>query len=394
MKMKFYSKSLIAGVFALSLFSCQTEEDVTEIEMNSSKSFELEGSSKAAQEDLKLSIDQEGIWEEQAFNYEISAVEPTPCSYTNLDIVLSNYIGLVNQDVGRLYRGNPDELTILNQYNIYNRIAAISDINTDYFGAEGEYTAYMVNETRNLEKFFGNAGTVDVRGQHSKTLENLELIEIAYAGAPQALIDYIKEIVSYYNTNSSQIPENPFFSQAGFASSNGYIVIGDGLVQMVAEAAGTDQKIVWSSILAHEWAHQLQFANYGDWNYPIEAFPPIPEEPEDEDEEVEDIAENTRMTELEADFITGFYLTHKRGGTFNWKRIEGVLSSFYNIGDCGFDANGHHGTPQQRLEAAYAGYELADSIQKKGMIPSDDEVHAAFIEFYNANYPSTTTAVK
>ena len=33
--------------------------------------------------------------------------------------------------------------------------------------------------------------------------------------------------------------------------------------------------------------------------------------------------------------------------------------AFYQVGDCSFDSNGHHGTPNQRLKASIWGAELA-----------------------------------
>ena len=171
-------------------------------------------------------------------------------------------------------------------------------------------------------------------------------------------------IAEQFNTTSDQIPENPFYALDGFATFDGIIVVGDGIVSTLAET-GLDPKVVWSGILAHEWGHQLQFQNFGNWAYPIPAFIGTPE--------------STRMTELEADFLTAYYLTHKRGGTYNWKRVEDVLSSFFNIGDCGFESPGHHGTPAQRLEAARQGYLLAANQKKKGQIASAQSVHDAFL---------------
>ncbi|TDU40172.1 hypothetical protein BXY82_2212 [Gelidibacter sediminis] len=208
---------------------------------------------------------------------------------------------------------------------------------------------------------------ISVRGQHTSTLEDLDFIRFIYekySSATPEQVDYLVAIASHFNTTSDQIRENPFFASDGFASSTGVIVIGDGIVSMLAET-GRDSKVVWSAILAHEWAHQLQFQNYGNWEYPVPGFIGTPE--------------STRMTELEADFFTGYYLTHKRGGTYNWKRVEDVLLAFYNIGDCGFSNPGHHGNPLQRLEAAKQGYMLAASQQKAGQTPDSQYMHEAFI---------------
>ncbi len=263
-----------------------------------------------------------------------------------------------------------------------NQIAALyENKNAGYFGARGEYTQYVKSRVRSLEKFWDMSGLVQVNGQHTATLEDLDFIRYVYknyTSLPDAYIDFLLGIASHYNEVSNQIPENPFYASDGFATifstdgtlenlivGSGVIVIGDGIVSMLAEA-DIDPNIVWSSILAHEWAHQIQFLNYKTFVYPVPAFIGTPE--------------STRMTELEADFLTGYYLTHKRGATYNWKRVEGVLQSFFEIGDCGFASGGHHGTPFQRMAAAHAGYDLAASAQKNGKILSQQGVHDAFIE--------------
>lgn len=313
------------------------------------------------------------------FNFGTSllkAVEPSECGSTPFRGVLSKYDDLLFNDFLTHYDGNIDGyFLVFSDYFAINQIAALyENKNADYFGAKGEYTSHVHRIVNSLEKFWDMDDLVQVRGQHTATLEDLDFMKYIYqnyTGNPpldDATIDYLLEIAARYNSESIQIPENPFFASDGFATTddegNGIVVIGDGLVTMLAEV-GIDPKVVWSSILAHEWGHQIQFLNYGIFGYPIPPFINTPE--------------STRMTELEADFLTGYYLTHTRGATYNWKRVEGFLQSFFEIGDCGFGSNGHHGTPIQRMAAAKKGYELAASAQKNGHILSQQAVHDAFI---------------
>ena len=93
-------------------------------------------------------------------------------------------------------------------------------------------------------------------------------------------------------------------------------------------------------------------------------------------------AEAHRLSELEADFFTGYYLTHKRGGTYNWKRVAEFFELFYNIGDCSFESSGHHGTPNQRLAAARLGSILAEETFPKGHILEPEQVHELFLLAY------------
>lgn len=303
-----------------------------------------------------------------------TVVEPSECGDTPFNEVADYYNNLLIDGFISAWDGNPDAIEIiLEDYFAINQIAAAyENKNTDYFGADGEYTNYVKQRTRSLEKFWDMGNSITVNGQHTATLEDLDFIRYIYENYSDAApeeIDYILNIAKTFNTGSDQIPENPFFASDGFATFDKTIVIGDGIITLL-EDTGLDPKVVWSSILAHEWGHQIQFLNTENWEYPIPAFSNTPE--------------STRMTELEADFITGYYLTHKRGATYNWKRVEDFLSAFFNIGDCGFENPGHHGTPAQRLAAAKAGYDLANGAKKKGKILSQEAVHLAFLAELNS----------
>ncbi len=302
------------------------------------------------------------------FKNNFNVVVPSECGDTPFRSVISFYNNALIGGFLGSWDGNPDAIgVILDDYFIINQIAAFDNINTDTFGANGEYTHYVKNRVRSLEKFWDMPNLISVRGQHTSTLEDLNVLRYVYenySSAPPEVIDYLLGIAENFNTTSDQIPENPLYASDGFATFGGIIVVGDGIVSMLAET-GLDAKVVWSGILAHEWGHQIQFQNFGNWEYPVPAFNNTPE--------------STRMTELEADFLTAYYLTHKRGGTYNWKRVEDVLASFFNIGDCGFESPGHHGTPNQRLEAARQGYLFASNQKKKGQIATAQSVHDAFL---------------
>ena len=376
-------KMLIAPILVAGLFySCSTELDSptmeTELKAVSSKAS-LNSLPDGSNSPKRITMKASGL---MATDFSVgksllNAVEPSVCGPTPFREVLTKYDDLLFNDFLANYTGNIDGFyVVFEDYFAINQIAArFEGKNTDYFGANGEYTAYVNNRTRSLEKFWDMADLIEVNGQHTATLEDIDFLRYVYENytgnpaLPDEIIDYLLEFAVYYNSVSDQIPENPFFASDGFATFDRKIVIGDGLVDMLAEV-GIDPKVVWSSILAHEWGHQIQFLNFGSFNYPIPAFAGSPE--------------STRMTELEADFITGYYLTHKRGATYNWKRVEGVLQSFFEIGDCGFGSNGHHGTPIQRMEAAKMGYELANNAQKNGKILSQEAVHNAFLASLDA----------
>jgi len=139
------------------------------------------------------------------------------------------------------------------------------------------------------------------------------------------------------------------------------IVMGDGVMEAYDDLGFGD--VAPQAILAHEYGHHVQFAKNV-------VFVPT--------------AEGTRRTELMADAFAAYYLTHKRGATMNWKRVQEFLEVFYGIGDCGFNSRGHHGTPNQRMKAATFGYNLAHDAKIQGMILTAEE----FIALFDAELPS------
>lgn len=372
--MKFIAKNLLLLIIVIALTSCSTDEDQT-IESVQLK----EASSKNSQKSLfENSINpEEIIWKKSGIVFEdynggsllFNFAESADC------IPSSRWEALLkhNELLTSSFLSNWDENLsaynlIFKNYFLINQYAALDkNKNADYFGDQGQYTNLVRQQTRKLEKFWNMPDMVKVRGQHVETLEDLDFIRSVfedYSSASAETIDYLVEIAEYYNNASDQIPENPYFALDGLSTFDGYIVIGDGIIS-IYEEIGLDPKIVWSCILAHEWSHQIQFLNFGSFEYPI---PPFIETPE-----------SKRMIELEADFNTGYFLTHKRGGAYNWKRVEEFQSVFFEAGDCLVDKVNHHGTSIQRMEASRQGYLLALSEKKKGKISGTEEVHQAFL---------------
>ncbi|GAA4311224.1 hypothetical protein GCM10023115_33220 [Pontixanthobacter gangjinensis] len=392
MKLRNYLNYMAVATVALGLFSCEKDEAYLEnsnVE-NSKIGTNINQFENFNKQSLDLKVDTDYIKDFGLKIPELDAVEPSACSTTAFNTVTSNAYGELVTSIVKIWDRKsytPIDL-VYGDYFTINNYAAQLGINAGYFGKDGEYTNYVNNQKRGLEQFWNMPDMIRVHGQHTKTLADLEVIEFMYTYysdfglvADDPTLDEndeivqegatIKELLSIaekFNTNSDQIPENVVYASDAFATSNGTIVLGDGIIELLTRT-GLEDKIVISSILSHEWAHQIQFANFTDWSYPVDAFARTPE--------------STRMTELEADFLTGFYLTHKRGGTYNWKRVEEVLTNFYFIGDCGFENKGHHGTPIQRLKSAKAGYDFAQAIQEKGFLPTATEVHSEFLNNFD-----------
>ena len=103
--------------------------------------------------------------------------------------------------------------------------------------------------------------------------------------------------------------------------------------KLISEAGGNNLPV--AAVLAHEYAHQLQFRyNWINRNAPT-----------------------VRDAELEADAFAGYYGALEKSWTGS--RLEAFYRTVFNIGDFNFHDRNHHGTPNQRLAAAYLGYETA-----------------------------------
>ncbi|PRY09669.1 hypothetical protein CLV24_1186 [Pontibacter ummariensis] len=301
-----------------------------------------------------------------------NAVEATDCGPTEFISVQNKYIGQLGRELVPVF-GGPTANYLFNLYMNINFVSAYFDRSPNqYFGEKGEYTNFVTKRTRELEGFWNMPGQIRVNGQHNETLNDRNKVGYilynyfsGFASEKEAY-DYADILVGI-NATMATLPESPFFAIDGFATSGNLIVIGDGLVGMMTEA-GVEQDIVWTGILAHEWAHQIQFDNTAAW-YPAGAADNAPEA--------------TRYTELEADFMAAYYMTHKRGATYNWKRVEQFFNLFFQIGDCSFGSAGHHGTPAQRLAAAQLGYETANQAQKQGHILSPQQLHELFVASIN-----------
>lgn len=242
-----------------------------------------------------------------------------------------------------------------------------------YFGAEGEYT-HIINKTYKDLKRFWNIQTdnIVVVGMHGSTLRDREkLIKTymnAFIGIDQelagSLADDVLFLIDYFPQYRNG--DHPIFTFNSLTQRSLYfpgigvippkIIMGDGVMEAYTAIGFGD--VAPQAILAHEFGHQVQFqlGVFGTVRSP----------------------EATRRTELMADAYSAYYLSHARGASMQWKRVQQFLQVFFNIGDCSITSTGHHGTPNQRMAAARWAYDLANDAQKQGHILSAQEFTALF----------------
>lgn len=348
-------RNLLPLLCICSLLSCEPEE-VHEVSQVENISGTFISSSNAIGKDIQQHGNPKT---ENLREILLEDVVPSECGATQFTkVVWDHFTALASDDLAVEY---------MNQYIFLQDNALRLRIGTDQFGPQGEYTSHVQRMVHTLERFWDMPNEIEVLGQHNETLNNREaLIEIIWytkqdLESREDVYPLVEEILSR-NQISPMLPNSPFFAADGYANFNNEIILGDGLIQMFSET-GIEQEIVWTGILSHEWAHQVQFNSFSSW-YPANYF--------------DSKAEETRTIELEADFFSGYFMTHKRGATYNWKKADDFFELFYQSGDCSFEFEQHHGTPLQRKAATYEGYLLAASSQKKGKILTAEELHEIF----------------
>lgn len=113
-------------------------------------------------------------------------------------------------------------------------------------------------------------------------------------------------------------------------------------------------------VLAHEWGHRVQFTvGWTDYNKPSER-------------------------ELEADFFSGYYMGLAK--QWLWRQIKTYYSAIYASGDYYYNSPSHHGTPQQRLNAAYSGLTVA-------VYELNNNVHYTYAQLHSIFKQKLTTEI-
>jgi hypothetical protein len=245
--------------------------------------------------------------------------------------------------------------------------------NTDggqYFGSNGQFTNANISTFKNLKRFWDIPTDIVFRAAHGEIFKDVNkvasvLLLYDFTQADAILTaNYLKIVFGsdkFRNYNHPILTFNAFAAppDPGFNPVK-KIVMGDGIQQAYDEMGFSD--VASKQILSHEYGHHVQLAKNVDFG---------------------DSPEATRRTELMADAMSAYYLTHSRGEAMNWKRVKEFLLGFYLIGDCGFKSKGHHGTPNQRMKAAEFGKHLANDAQNQGKKFTSSQ----FIALFDAALP-------
>ncbi len=301
-------------------------------------------------------------------NRVLNAVAPTPC---NDNTPINQWLDgeLADWDFEIIFFAL---ITGMLDFPTFDALLFENSQANQYFGVNGEYSQKLTKTFKDLKRFWNiQSNGIVMAGMHGSMLRDRERViridmilfgdtrDVAEFWA-DLIITLLNEAPQYRNGNHPIFTFNAFaqesflFPPAGIVPAK--IVMGDGIMDAYAGIGFDD--VAPQAVLAHEFGHHIQFqlGLFGNVNSP----------------------EATRRTELMADAYSAYYLSHARGATMQWKRVKQFLEVFYNIGDCSFTSNGHHGTPAQRMAAAEWGYSVANNAQKQGHILTSQEFTALF----------------
>lgn len=290
------------------------------------------------------------------------------CTTTPLNTWLSNQLLDWDSDVY-----NYAVLTGMINLPTYYALYVENSPDRKSYGVNDEYTHTYEKTFKDLKRFWdipsSNIVTVPINGSMLQSRDKIIQVNKLIFGNDDVDAEYWADLISWLLANVPQYQngDHPIFSFNAYSQPSFYfypigmlppkIAIGDGLISAYVDLGFGD--VAPQAIFAHEFAHQVQFQNdvYAGNTAQLDF---------------------TRRAELMADALAAYYLSHARGASMQWKRVEAFLEVFYNIGDCNFTSYTHHGTPDQRMAAAEWGYHLANDAQKQGHILTSRQVIALF----------------
>lgn len=310
-------------------------------------------------------------WRQRLANFQAKVgIEPSdaqkavagaidPSQYECQDTAFSAYVNsLIDQvDIGTLFI-----LVILGvlDYPTYDAIIFGKPSEADDYGLPTGYKSPINQAVKGSQKFWD----VDLFDVKTLAMQNDMLTDQARVsriigvlfGVDQAEADETAALVQEVLAESPQLDNgrNPIFTLNAFAfSAEGEtdpifagipdkMVWGEGLGNALdAMGLGTDAA---KGVIGHEMGHHVQFEQ-GFFDSPLTG------------------PEATRRTELMADSFGTYFIAHKRGLGMKGAALHKAEQAFYEVGDCSFDSDGHHGTPNQRLKASIWGADQAAKAQ-------------------------------
>lgn len=298
-----------------------------------------------------------GVPQSDAERAVAGVIDPT--QYECQDTAFSNYANsLIDQvDIGTLFI-----LIILGvlDYPTYDAIIFGKPKDTEDYGLPTGYKSPINQAVKGSQKFW-DVNLFDVQTlamQNDMLTDHARVARIigVLFGVDEAEADETATLVQDVLNESPQLDggRNPIFTLNAFAfTAEGEtdpvfaglpdkMVWGEGLGNALdALSLGTDAA---KGVIGHEMGHHVQYEQ-GFFDSPLTG------------------PEATRRTELMADSFGTYFIAHKRGLGMKGAALHKAEQAFFEVGDCQFDSNGHHGTPNQRLKASIWGADQAAKAQ-------------------------------
>ena len=246
----------------------------------------------------------------------------------------------------------------------YDALLYGQESKSNRFGLDGSYTNDLNRTMTGLKSFWDFDGSdiqlIPMNGSTYRSIDRMVQVYVNLYGLDADTAELFAEVVQEVIASEPGLRggDNPYFTFNAFAFDPApedieefpgltkRIVMGDGVLAGLS-GIGLQDKAAPLGVLAHEYGHQVQYAN-DLFDSPLTG------------------PEATRRTELMADAYGTYYLVHARGGALNAARTLDVAASFYNVGDCAFDNDGHHGTPNQRLASSQFAVDVVDAAPNQG----------------------------
>lgn len=287
------------------------------------------------------------------------------CAPTDLDAYVDDLInGMSDQEFFFL-------ITHLEMLDIPTYDALLYGSTTDpRYDLRSDYSTSLTNTFRTVKKFWDvQAGDIQLMSMHGSMLGDpqrvarvLQLPMAEFNRTPAQAQAEATQIANAVNSGLFSHGDNPLFTLNAFAfTAEGdpdplvqgvpdKLIFGDGIVDALTAMGIGD--IGPRAVMGHEFGHHVQFED-NLFDSPLTG------------------PEATRRTELMADAFGTYFAVHARGLSLNAKRVLQVEKSFYEVGDCSFTSDGHHGTPLQRLRSSTWAAGVADSARPQGhVLPS------------------------
>lgn len=386
---KFNLFSLIIILFLVTVTSCERDSGTdpnTAARGHSSARLSASVQARLAELRAELSAKYPGRLEEsiahlmksnpeygELVRHALNAVEPTVCNpdtrlYRWLDGEMADW----TNDVYFLAA-----FTGMLSFPTYDALFFENSSAGQYFGLNGEYNQVLTSSFQKLKGFWDipSNGMVlaAMHGSMLRDRQRLIRIDRIIYGDSQAVAEYYADLILELLRLVPQYRngDHPIFTFNAYAQSSftfppygvipAKIVMGDGI--LLAYSAIGYGDVAPPAILSHEYGHQIQF-RLGVFTDEVSP-------------------EATRRTELMADAFSAYYLAHPKGAAMQWERARQFLAVFYNIGDCQFTSDGHHGTPWQRMNAAEWAYQQVIKAGKQGSIVPT----RTFVVLFDAQLP-------